>query len=280
MTVLEVLQSTTGYFQKHNIDNPRLNAEHLLAHVLGRKRIELYLEFERRLRESELTPLRELVKRRGAGEPLQHLLGTIEFCGRTFRCDKRALVPRPETEQLVELLISHFKSEIEYSRMVDVGTGSGVIALTLAAEFPNAEILGADISKDALTLARENAERLGLADRVRFVRSNLLGGVQPDFDLIVANLPYVSTEDRHNLSREVLHDPEVALFAGPRGDELVQQLIAQAPSWLPPGGILALEIGIGQSEALTSALAAKNYRDIWTEKGYSGVIRFLFARYG
>jgi release factor glutamine methyltransferase len=280
MTVLEVLQSTTGYFQKHNIDNPRLNAEHLLAHVLGRKRIELYLEFERRLRESELTPLRELVKRRGGGEPLQHLLGTVEFCGRTFRCDKRALVPRPETEQLVELLISRFKSEIAYSRMIDVGTGSGVIALTLAAEFPKAEVVGADISKDALMLARENAERLGLAERVRFLRSNLLEDVQPGFDVIVANLPYVSTEARQNLSREVLHDPEAALFAGPSGDELVRELIAHAPSRLRPGGILALEIGIGQSEALMSALAEKNYRDIWTENDYSGVIRFLFARYG
>jgi release factor glutamine methyltransferase len=280
MTVLEVLQSTTGYFQKRNIDNPRLNAEHLLAYVLGRKRIELYLEFERRLQESELTPLRELVKRRGAGEPLQHLLGTVEFCGRTFRCDKRALVPRPETEQLVELLISHSKSEIAYSRMVDVGTGSGVIALTLAAEFPKAEIVGADISEDALMLARENAERLGLADRVRFLRSNLLADVQPGVDVIVANLPYVSTEDRQNLSREVLHDPEVALFAGPHGDELVQELIAHAPSRLRPGGMLAMEIGIGQSETLLAALAEKNYRDIWTEKDYSGVIRFLFARYG
>src|SRR5918996_266945 len=280
MTVLEVLQSTTGYFQKRNIDSPRLNAEHLLAYVLGRKRIELYLDFERRLRESELTPLRELVNRRGAGEPLQHLLGTVEFCGRTFRCDKRALVPRPETEQLVELLISHFKSEIAYSRMVDVGTGSGVIALTLAAEFPKAEILGPDISEDALMLARENAERLELADRVQFLRSNLLESVQPGFDLIVANVPYVSTEDRQNLSREVLHDPEVALFAGARGDELVRQLIWQAPSWFRPGGVLAMEIGIGQSEALMSALADKNYRDISTEKDYSGVIRFLFARYG
>ena len=280
MTVLEVLQSTTGYFQKHNIDSPRLNAEHLLAHVMGRKRIDLYLEFERRLSESELTPLRELVKRRGSGEPLQHLLGTVEFCGRSFRCDKRALVPRPETEQLVELLISHFKSEIASSRMIDVGTGSGVIALTLAAEFPEAEIVGADISEDALTLARENAERLGLVDLIRLLRSNLLESTQPAFDLIVANLPYVSTEDRPNLSREVLHDPEVALFAGARGDELMRQLIAQAPSWLRLGGMLAMEIGIGQSETLVAALAEKNYRDIWTEKDYSGVIRFLFARYG
>jgi release factor glutamine methyltransferase len=280
MTVLDVLQSTTAYFQKRNIDSPRLNAEHLLAHVLVQKRMELYLDFERRLRESELAPLRELVKRRGLGEPLQHLLGTVEFCGRSFRCDKRALVPRPETEQLVELLISHLKSEISYSRVVDVGTGSGVIALTLAAEFPKAEVVAADISEDALMLARENAERLDLADRVRFLRSNLLESVQPDVDLIVANLPYVSTEDRRNLSREVLHDPEVALFAGARGDELVRQLIAQAPSWLRAEGMLAMEIGIGQSEALVAALAEKNYRDISTEKDYSGVIRFLFARYG
>jgi release factor glutamine methyltransferase len=280
MTVLEVLQSTTGYFQKRNIDSPRLNAEHLLAHVLSRKRMELYLDFERQLRESELAPLRELVKRRGLGEPLQHLLGTVEFCGRSFRCDKRALVPRPETEQLVELLITHFKSEIADSHMIDVGTGSGIIALSLAAEFPKAEIVGVDISEDALMLARENAERVGLVDRVRFLRSNLLQSVQPGFDLIVANLPYVSTEDRQNLSREVLHDPEVALFAGAQGDELMRQLIAQAPSWLRPGGILAMEIGIGQSEALVAALAEKNYRDISTEKDYSGVIRFLFARYG
>lgn len=280
MTVLEVLKSTAGYFEKRNIISPRLNAEHLLAHVLRRKRMELYLDFERRLLESELAPLRELVKRRGAGEPLQHLLGTVEFCGRTFRCDNRALVPRPETEQLVELLISQFKSEIADSRIVDVGTGSGVIALTLAAEFPKAEILAADISEDALMLARENAEQLGLADRVRFVRSDLLESVPPGFDLIAANLPYVSTEDRQKLSREVLHDPEVALFAGARGDELLRQLIAQAPSWLRPGGILGIEIGIGQSETLVAALAEKNYRDIWTEKDYSGVIRFLFARYG
>ena len=278
MTVLEVLQATTAYFKKHDLESPRLNAEHLLAHVLRRKRIELYLEFERELAEAELAPLRELVKRRAQGEPLQHLLGTVEFCGLTFLCDRRAMIPRPETEQLVEVL----KSEVRNpkSEIMDVGTGSGVIALCLAAEFPGAQILAVDISNDALTLAQENAARLNLAERVRFLKSNLLENVEGVFDVIVANLPYVSTQERHTLSREVLHDPEVAVFASIRGDELVRELIAQAPSRLRPGGMLALEIGIGQSEPLFSALAEKNYRDISSKTDYSGVTRFLFARYG
>ena len=280
MTVLEVLQAATAYFKKHNVENPRLNAEHLLAHVLGRKRIELYLEFERVLTESELAPLRDLVKRRGEGEPLQHVLGTVEFCGQVFLCDKRAMVPRPETEQLVELLISNFKSQILNSRMVDVGTGTGVIALSLVAKFPDTQILAVDISDDALALAQENAARLNLANRVRFLKSNLLENVEGTFDLIVANLPYVSTQDRHTLSREVLHDPAVAVFASARGDELIRELIAQAPACLRPGGMLAVEIGIGQSEALLLALAEKNYRDIYSKNDYSGVTRFLFARYG
>jgi len=278
MTVLEVLQATTAYFKKHKIESPRLNAEHLLAHVLGRKRIELYLEFERVLTESELAPLRHLVKRRSEGEPLQHLLGTVEFCGLTFLCDKRAMVPRPETEELVEFLESEIQNP--KSEILDVGTGSGVIALTLAMKFPEAEILAVDISNDALTLAQENAARLKLADRVRFLKSNLLENVKGTFDLIVANLPYISTQDCHTLSREVSRDPAVALFASARGDELVRQLIEQAPPYLRPAGMLALEIGIGQSEALSSTLAEKNYRDITSKNDYSGVRRFLFARYG
>jgi release factor glutamine methyltransferase len=278
MTVLEVLQATTVYFKKHNLENARLNAEHLLAHVLGRKRIELYLEFERKLTERELGPLRDLVKRRSEGEPLQHLLGTVEFCGFTFLCDKRAMVPRPETEQLVELVQSAVHDP--RSAILDVGTGSGVIALSLAAKFPEAKILAVDVSDDALALAQENALSLNLSDRVRFLKSNLLENVEEAFDLIVANLPYISTQGRHTLSREVLHDPEIALFAGAGGDELVRELIDQAPSRLRPGGILALEIGLAQGEELLSALAEKNYRDICPKNDYNGVTRFLFARYG
>jgi release factor glutamine methyltransferase len=278
MTVLEVLQATTAYLKKRNVENPRLNAEHLMAHALGRKRIELYLDFERKLTETELGPLRELVKRRSEGEPLQHLLGTVEFCGLTFLCDKRALVPRPETEQLVELVETRIENQ--ELRIVDVGTGSGVIALSLAAKMPEAQVLGVDVSEDALALAQENAARLDLSERVQFLKSRLLENIEGAFDLIVANLPYVSIQDRHNLSPEVLHDPEVALFAGAQGDELVRELVDQARLRFRPGGLLALEIGLGQSEVLLSALAEKNYRDISSENDYNGVTRFLFARYG
>ena len=276
-TLLDVLQSTTAYFTKHKIENPRLNVEHLLAHALGRTRMDLYLEFERPLNEAELVPLRELVKRRSEGEPLQHLLGTVEFCGHTFAIDKRAMVPRPETEELVELLQSRIENR--ESKIVDVGTGSGVIALSLAKQFPKAEVYAVDISDDALALARENASRLGL-ERVHFQKSDLLESLSERFDLIVANLPYISMQDRHLLSREVLHDPEVALFGGPRGDELVRKLIDKAPLNIEAGGVLALEIGVDQGEGLCEFLRQKNFHDIESKKDYSGITRFLLASYG
>jgi len=257
MTVLEVLQSTTAYFQKHGIENPRLNAEHLLAHSLGRKRLDVYLEFERDLAEPELAPIRELVRRRGQNEPLQHLLGTVEFCGNVFLCDKRALVPRPETEELIELLLQS-TIDRQPSTILDVGTGSGVIALTLAQKFPEAKILATDVSDDALLLARENAARLQI-DQVEFRNSD---------------------HDRDQLAAEVLRDPEVALFAGDKGDEMIRRLIETAPAHLNAGSLLALEIGLGQESALTELFRQKNYRDIEAKHDYSGRTRFLFARYG
>jgi len=278
MTVLEVLQSTTAYFQKRAIESPRLNAEHLIAHSLGKKRIELYLEFERPLSEPELSPLRELVRRRGQGEPLQHLLGTVEFANHTFISDKRALIPRPETEQLVEYLCD--LSWPDHPRILDVGTGSGVIALSLATRFPKAELHAVDLSEDALALARENAGRIGLSDRIQFSQGHLLDKITGAFDLIVANLPYVASSEASQLAPELRHDPVVALFAGPLGDELIRELIITAPSHLQPGGMLALEIGIGQENTLLDFLSAKNYHDILSKKDYAGTARFLFARYG
>ena len=273
-TVLEVIQATTAYFQKSGVESARLNIEHLLAHVLGKKRMELYLEFDRPLENGVLDPLRSLVKRRADGEPLQHLLGTVEFCGRTFGCDRRALVPRPETEQLCELVLAGGEAR----RVLDVGTGSGVISLTLAAQWPAATVHAVDISPDALALARENAARLGLVDRVLFAESDLLRAVTGSFDLIVANLPYIADGDLPALSREVLHDPRLALAGGPDGTELIARLIEEAPRLLR--GRLALEIGDGQRARVEELLRRANFQNIRTATDYRRRERCLVATYG
>ena len=220
------------------------------------------------------------MKRRGQGEPLQHLLGTVEFCGQTFACDKRALIPRPETEELVELLNSECAIRNVDWRVLDVGTGSGVIALSLAAAWADAEVHALDISADALALARENAARLGLGERVQFIASDLLLSVTHVYDLIAANLPYVPTSERTEASREVLHDPANAVFADENGEAVIRRLIETAPAQLKPGGMLALEIGIGQADGLIAFLKERNYRDISARQDYAGVTRFLLSRYG
>ena len=277
-TVLEVLRATTEYFARHGVENPRLNAEHLVAHVLGKKRIELYMEFDRPLGERELTPIRDLIRRRAAGEPLQHLLGTVEFHKRVFASDARALIPRPETELLMELVLK--EPLPESPRILDVGTGSGVIALTLAAEIPTADVTAVDVSPEALALARENAERLGLTARVSFLQSDLLKAVEGKFDLIVANLPYIPGGEIVSLGREVQHDPALALDGGPVGTEVIERLIDQAREYLKPGGRLVLEIGHDQSERLAAELGRQNYRDIRPVADYQNILRFLFATYG
>ena len=273
-TVLEVIQATTPYLQKCGVENPRLNIEHLLAHVLGKKRMDLYLAFDRTLDDAVLEPLRALVKRRAAGEPLQHLLGTVEFFGRVFLCDKRALIPRPETEQLCELLVK----EPAPSRILDVGTGSGVIALSLAATWLEARVEAVDVSDEALALARENAARRGLAERVTFSKSDLLENVAGEFQLIVANLPYIAAAEISALAREVQHDPMIALTDGADGFSLIERLIATAPKHLR--GTLALEIGHEQSARVCEALAAHNFQDIRPLADYQGHQRFVFAKYG
>jgi len=274
--VLEVLQATSAYFAKAGVESPRLNIEHLLAHVLGKKRMDLYLEFDRPLNETELHPLRELVRRRAQGEPLQHILGGVEFMGRSFRCDARALIPRPETEQLVEKILQ--KHTTPPSRIVDIGTGSGVIALSLAAAWPETEVHAVDVSEAALSLAKENAADLDLGSRVIFHQGSLLGPLSGTFGLIVANLPYVPTGDIAALSKEVKHDPFLALDGGADGTVLIRPLLAEAKKQL--AGLLALEIGHAQSGTLTEALTAEQYHSISPETDYQGRNRFLFASYG
>ena len=279
MTVLEVLQSTATYFAKKNVESPRLNIEHLLADVLGKKRIDLYLEFDRVLTEQELDLLREKVRRRAKGEPLQHILGHWDFFGRTFKTDARALVPRPETELLVETVLAEMGSTQE-GRLIDVGTGAGILAITFALEKPGLTICATDISDSALALARENAERLGVLSRVEFIQSELVEAVQGPFEWVVANLPYIPTTDLPDLPSEVRFDPVAALDGGTDGLVPMRKLVESIRSKLSSNSLIALEVGSGQAAAVRDILARSNYRDISLRKDYQGVERILIARYG
>lgn len=275
--VIEVVKSAAEYLQRHGVESARLNAEHLVAHVLGKKqRIDLYLEFDRPLGAAELDPLRELMRRRAKGEPLQHLLGTTEFYGRIFAVDRRALIPRPETEELVALLL---KLELPAAaRCLDVGVGSGAIGVTLAAERPAFDVTGTDISPPALALAGENATRLAV--EMRLAEGDLLSGVDGSFDLIAANLPYIASEELAALEREVRHDPDLALNGGPGGLGLIERCIAQASGRLSPGGFLALEIGHDQARAVERRMQEAGFREIRVEKDAQGIERFVVGKWG
>ena len=281
MTVLQVLQNTADFFARKGIDSPRLNIEHLLADALGKRRIDLYLEFDRTLSENELAPLREKVRRRVEGEPLQYLLGSWDFFGRAFRTDPRALIPRPETEILVEIVLKVIRVELgSRTRLLDVGTGSGVLAITFALECPNLQIVGSDVSPLALNLARENTERQGLNRRIEWVESDLLSSVSGPFDFLVANLPYIPTTELLKLAPEVKRDPQLALDGGPDGLVVIRRLLLEAPKVLRDGAFVILEVGFDQADRVADLLTAQKFRDISVENDYQGVRRFVTAWYG
>jgi release factor glutamine methyltransferase len=276
------LQGAAEFLGKQGVEQPRLHAEHLLAYVLGVKRLELYLQFDRLLGEADRAPLRDLVRKRGTGVPLQHLLGTVEFCGRTFKSDARALIARPETEQLVERALTYPALTTASTSILDVGTGSGVIALSLALERPAAQITATDISPEALALAKENAVLLGVPS-LRFLEADLLPPLAESpsrFDLITANLPYIASGEIFTLSREVQHDPLLALDGGVEGLDLIYRLIPLAVERLLPGGYLLLEIGQGQDRQVIEYLERHNYRDITALRDYQGVLRLIEAVQG
>lgn len=278
-SVLETLQAGSGWLEKKGVPEARRNMEHLLAHVLGIKRLDLYLQFDRPLGESELAPLRGLLQRRGKREPLQHLLGNVDFLGRFFKSDARALIPRPETEQLVEKLLKEFSATAP-GHVADIGCGSGVIGLSLALAWPEAEVTLIDKSPDALALTRENAELLGLEGRrVRFLQGDLLAPVAGEsFDLIAANLPYLPAADMAALEPEVTFDPSLALDGGHDGLELIRRLASALPSALAPGGLTALEVGFGQGERTSALLTSAGLSAARCEMDFQGADRFVFAR--
>jgi len=250
-TVLELLRWTTEHFASRGIETARLDAECLLAHALGVPRLRLYLDFEKPVLEGERARFRELVRRR-AGErlPVSQLLGQREFWSMTLRVTPDVLTPRPETETLVSAALDLIPAG-KALKLLEVGTGSGAVALALALERPEIQITATDISPEALKVAQENAERVGVADRIRWLEGDGLDPVKGEsFDLMVSNPPYVGEEERESLPPELTHEPEGALFAGPDGTRMLEQLIRGVGRVLAVGGWLALEHSPSQGAAV------------------------------
>jgi release factor glutamine methyltransferase len=257
LTVGEVLTASTEFLAAKGVPSPRVDAEHLLARALGFSRIDLYLQHDRPLNEAELAAARELVRRRGTREPLAYVLGDWGFRRLVLATDRRALVPRPETEVVVERCLAHLEG-LESPRVLDVGTGSGAIALAIADEHPGARVTAMDVSTDALALARENAERTGLA--VAFVEHDLVAGLPGGpYDLVVSNPPYVLPEEIDTLEAEVRDwEPRQALV----GRGATEAIVSGAPAVLEPGGRLVLEVGDGTAEAVAALLGEARFRDV------------------
>lgn len=292
MTVLEILNRTKVFFEKKGVPDARLDAEYIICFGLGiKKRMDLYLNFDKPLSEAELDKLRPLVARRASREPLQHIVGDTSFRGHTIKCDTRALVPRPETEELIDMAKDRLKDNAS-PFIVEVGTGTGAIAIACAKEIEGARVLATDISSDALALAKENAEANGLAETLKFAQGDLLDAVTSDavttaagataakIDCLIANLPYIPDSEKGKLQPEVdKFDPELALYGGPDGLSLVRKMLQQTEGKLNAGAPILLEIGSEQAEVLQAE--AGNYP--WLEfegahKDFCGNVRFVSYR--
>ena len=277
LTIREIKDRTETFFKSKGVPNPRLDADTLIAHSLGMKRLELYLDMDRPLTEAQLAELRPLVKRRAAREPLQYILETVDFSGMLLKVDRRALIPRHETEELVEH-IGEMLNDAP-ATILDLGTGSGALALALARKYPEAAVTAVDASGEALALAQENAAALELSERVRFYEGSWFEPLPADarFDLIVANAPYLTTAEMATAEPEVMkYEPKMALVSGTEGLDDLRVILRAAGHHLNPSGLLALETGIDQSEQLKEmasqfGLKGESHQDL------SGRPRFLFV---
>ena len=275
-TIRRVLTWAADDLRKRGNSSPRLDVELLLCRVLGVDRIGLLIDAERPLARAELTRYRELHQRRRAGEPVAYLLGVREFYGRPFRVDRRVLIPRPDTETLVEVALERTRRLSLSARVLDLCTGSGCVAITLGRERPTTRVLGADLSDDALVVAQENAIRLG-AVNCGFVVSDVLaafvtsGAGRARFDLITANPPYLTEAEIPGLAVDIrAYEPNLALTGGADGLVVLRRIVADAPAFLDEGGVLAVEIGADQGEAARALFAAAGYRDVETRRDYGG----------
>jgi release factor glutamine methyltransferase len=265
-------------FRARGIDSPRLDAEVLLAKALGTTRIQLIVDSKRPLAPDELARMREMVRRRRAREPVAYILGEREFYGRTFRVDRRVLVPRPDTETLVDVALTRTRALSMSLRALDLCTGSGCVAITLGRERPTSSVVGGDISADALDVARDNALRLG-AYNVAWRQGDLFAAVAlpARFDLITANPPYIAVGDFASLQAEVRdHEPRLALDGGDDGLSLVGRVVAGAPARLvSPSGVLAVEVGAGQATAVVELFERAGFAEIEVKRDYARIERVV-----
>lgn len=276
-TVLDILETGTEFLEKKSIPEARLQMQWLAAETLNCSRLDLYLNYDRPVTEEELTQLRKWIKLRSENVPLQHLIGKVEFFGSTFFSDSRALIPRPETEELVELITREFSPGSEPERILDVGCGSGVIGLSLAKFWPSSTVVLADLSPDALALAQKNAAHLNLTN-VEFIESNLFQNIEGRFDLITANLPYISTEEQATMDLEVLKDPHLALFSGKDGLDLIRIFCEELNDHLYQDALVAMEVGYDQGAIVGELLEEKaQLTSVKVHSDLSKIQRFPFA---
>lgn len=277
-TIRRVLTWSADDLRKRGSPSPRLDAELLLGKVLSTDRVGLLVDADRPLGKVELGAYRELHQRRRVGEPVAYLLGVREFYGRPFRVDRRVLVPRPDTETLVEVAMDRTRRISLSARVLDLCTGSGCVAISLARERPTTRVLGADISTDALTVAVENGIRLG-AVNCGFVVSDLFSAFRPGvdrFDLVTANPPYIADGEMDTLPVDIrAFEPWLALAAGPDGLDVVRRIVAEAPAFLDEEGVLALEIGCDQGDATRAIFAEAGFREVETRRDYGGLERVV-----
>ena len=285
MTVLEAIQRSTEFLARKGVDSPRLQAELLLAHLLEQPRMKLYLDFERALTPAEIDGFRALIKRRGQREPLQHIIGSASFCGFEITVNRDALIPRSETELLAErgwtFLNQLSTLNPQPSTVLDFGTGSGCLAITLACKCAAAEVYAVDISPEALALARRNAARHGLAERIRFLQGDGFAALPEGtrFDLIISNPPYIPSGDIASLPPEVRdYDPHRALDGGPDGLDHGRRLAAESARFLKPHGRLMLEFGDGQAERLREILQQQMWIVEAIVEDYTHQPRIMVAR--
>ena len=275
-TVLKLLRWTADYFAGRGIDNPRLDAELLLADTLGFDRVGLYLNFERPLLADELAAFREQVKRRANREPLAYILGMTEFWSLPLKVTPAVLIPRPDTELLVEQALPRLTGA---ARVLDVGTGSGALAIALAHERPECTVTAIDLSPAALAVAAENARSNGVAERIEFFRSDLAALPMGPFALVVANPPYIPGGELASLMPEVRDfEPHLALDGGADGLDAYRALARQADAVLAPGGWLLVEVGIDQAAAVMRLFAAAGLAEIFTSRDLAGIERVVGAR--